>query len=114
MSRLFGEHERLDMTTKGPIEIGNDVWIGTGAKVLSGVRIGDGAVIGAGSVVTKSIPPYTIVAGAPAVPLRQRFSDDKTARLLELRRWDWDDDKIRRNRALFAGDLSAEMLAAIR
>ena len=61
---------------KGDIVIGNDVWIGYEAVILSGVAIGDGAIIGARAVVTKDVPPYTIVGGVPARPIRKRFSDD--------------------------------------
>jgi acetyltransferase-like isoleucine patch superfamily enzyme len=49
-----------------PVKIGNDVWIGAGAKILGGISIGDGCVIGAGAVVTKSLPPYSIAKGVPA------------------------------------------------
>lgn len=52
--------------------IGNDVWIGARAIILNGLTVGDGAVIGAGAVVTKDIPPYTIVAGVPAKELKKR------------------------------------------
>ena len=75
---LFFEEWGLDIRdvasawdNKGDIVIGNDVWIGYQAVVLSGVKIGDGAIIGAGSVVTKDIPPYTIAAGVPARVIRK-------------------------------------------
>lgn len=110
MSELFGESFRSDITSKGPISVGNDVWIGTRAVVLSGVKIGDGAVIGAGSVVTRDIPPYAIAAGSPARVVRMRFPEDVRLRLLDLRWWDWDIETIRRNRALFESDLSFEAL----
>ncbi|TGE75713.1 glycosyl transferase family 1 [Pseudoalteromonas sp. KS88] len=74
--------------------IGNDVWIGEGAKVKSGVRVGHGAVIGMGSVVTKDVPDFAIVAGNPAKFIRFRFDDDLAARLLSLRWWDFDDNKL--------------------
>lgn len=60
--------------------VGNDVWIGYQAVVLSGVKIGDGAIIGARAVVTKDVPPYTIVGGVPAGPIRKRFDDDTIRR----------------------------------
>lgn len=82
---------------KGDIIVGNDVWIGYEAVVLSGVTIGDGAVIGARAVVTKDVPPYTIVCGVPAKPVRRRFDDMTTARLLELKWWDWPEERIRAN-----------------
>jgi acetyltransferase-like isoleucine patch superfamily enzyme len=80
--------------TKGDVTIGNDVWIATNAVIMSGVRIGDGVVIGAYSIVTKDVPPYTIVAGNPAKQIRKRFSDDVINKLLELKWWDKPDSEI--------------------
>lgn len=74
--------------------IGSDVWIGYEAVILAGVTIGDGAVIGARAVVTKDVPPYTIVGGVPAKSIRKRFSDDIITALLELRWWDWPEERI--------------------
>lgn len=82
---------------KGDIVVGNDVWIGYEAVILSGVTIGDGAIIGARAVVTKDVPPYTIVAGVPARPIRKRFDEETIARLEQLRWWDWPEDEIRRH-----------------
>ena len=82
---------------KGDIIIGNDVWIGYEAVIMAGVTIGDGAIIGARAVVTKDVPPYTIVGGVPAREIRRRFSDDVIARLLELKWWDWPAEQIQRN-----------------
>ena len=81
-------------SSKGDVVIGNDVWIATNAVVMSGVNIGDGAVIGAYSIVTKDVPPYTIVAGNPAKQIRKRFSDEIINKLLELKWWDMDESKI--------------------
>jgi virginiamycin A acetyltransferase len=110
---VFGEPKERDVVSKGPICIGNDVWIGTRVIVVSGVTIGDGAVVGAGSVVTADIPPYAVVAGSPARLLSFRFPESIRTRLLELRWWDWPEDKIRRNRSLFDGELSAGALDRI-
>lgn len=79
---------------KGDIVIGNDVWIGYEAVILAGVTIGDGAIIGTRAVVTKDVPPYTIVGGVPAKPIRKRFSDHTIAALLVLRWWDWPEERI--------------------
>jgi acetyltransferase-like isoleucine patch superfamily enzyme len=81
---------------KGPTIIGNDVWIGYRAIVLSGVQIGDGAVIGAGSVVTRDVPPYTVFVGNPAVFSRARFEDQHVEQLLQIKWWDWPLEKIKR------------------
>ena len=70
-----------------PIIIGNDVWIGTGAYVRAGVSIGDGAIVGARSVVTKDIPPYTVVAGNPARPLKLRFPEHLVEAVRESQWW---------------------------
>ena len=82
------------------------MWIGYEAVILSGVTIGDGAIIGARAVVTKDVPPYTIVGGVPAKPIRRRFSDEVVEQLQLLRWWDWDDERIRRNiAAIQSGDI---------
>lgn len=83
--------------SKGDIVIGNDVWIGQGAKIFSGVTIGDGAVIGAYSVVAKDVAPYAIAVGNPVMAVKKRFDDVIIQKLLELKWWDWDIAKIRRN-----------------
>lgn len=80
---------------KGDIVIGSDVWIGYEAVILSGVTIGDGAVVGARAVVTKDVPPYTVVGGVPARPIKKRFDEQTIDRLLKLRWWDLGREKIR-------------------
>lgn len=79
---------------KGDIIIGNDVWIGYEAVIMAGVTIGDGAIIGTRAVVTKDVLPYTIVGGVPAKPIRKRFDDATVERLIKLRWWDWEHEKI--------------------
>ena len=79
---------------KGDIVIGNDVWIGYEAVILSGVHIGDGAIIGTRSVVTKDVPSYTVVGGVPAKEIKKRFDEDTINKLLQLQWWDLPLDKI--------------------
>ncbi len=90
----------MNKFSKGNITIGNDVWIGYGAIILSGVCIGHGAVIGAGSVVTKDVGNYEIVAGNPARLIRKRFDDETITQLLALKWWDWPLEKIRTKKAM--------------
>lgn len=93
---------------KGDIVIGNDVWIGYEALILSGVTVGDGAIIGSRAVVTKDVPPYTIVGGVPAESIRRRFDGAVIERLEKLRWWDWDIETIRRSiPAIQSGDIAA-------
>ncbi len=70
--------------------VGNDVWIGRGALINDNVTVGNGAIIGAGAVVTRGVPDYAVVVGAPAKIVRYRFGDDLIARFLRLRWWDLD------------------------
>jgi len=84
-----------DGFSKGDIEIGNDVWIGEGALIMSGVHINDGAVVAARAVVTHDVPPYAIVGGIPAIPIRYRFPDNVIKRFLVLQWWDWPDEKVK-------------------
>jgi acetyltransferase-like isoleucine patch superfamily enzyme len=92
---------------KGPTVIGNDVWIGLGATILSGVMVGDGAVVGAGAVVSKSVPPYAVVVGNPAQIVHYRFDSDIRRRLLELRWWNWEDREIRDLKRWFMADVES-------
>lgn len=78
------------------VTIGHDVWIGHGAVIMPGLHIGNGAVVGANAVVTHDVPPYTIVTGVPARPLRPRFAADIAARIERLAWWDWPVEKLAR------------------
>ncbi len=92
---------------KGDIVIGNDVWIGYEAVILAGVTVGDGAVVGTRAVVTKDVPPYTIVGGVPAKPIRKRFSEAVIDRLLALQWWDWPEERIAASlEAIQSGDIA--------
>ncbi|MGD1856558.1 MAG: Vat family streptogramin A O-acetyltransferase [Leptolyngbyaceae cyanobacterium] len=93
---------------KGDTVIGNDVWIGYEAVIMPGVQVGDGAVIAAKSVVVSDVPPYTIVGGNPAKPIRQRFEPDVVENLVNIAWWNWDIQKITRNLdKIVAADINA-------
>lgn len=99
---VFREPIEKEVLSKGPITIGNDVWIGTGVQIMSGVTIGDGAVIAANSTVTHDVPPYAIVGGVPAKMIKLRFSETKIKELIQLQWWNWDIKKILSNKELFS------------
>lgn len=80
---------------KGDTMVGNDVWIGYESIIMPGVHIGDGAIIAARSVVTKDVPPYTIVGGTPAKEIRKRFDDKTISKLRDTEWWNWTIDKIK-------------------
>lgn len=102
--RLFkGELKKLK--NEVPIVIGNDVWIGHNVIIVGEVSIGNGAILAAGSVVTKDVPPYTIVAGVPAKPLRKRFSDKIISQIEELEWWNKTADELEKIKPLFFKDL---------
>jgi acetyltransferase-like isoleucine patch superfamily enzyme len=81
-------------TTKGDIIIGNDVWIGQNTTIMSGIKIGDGAVIANNSHIVKDVEPYSIVGGNPAKLIKYRFTPEQIDKLLRIKWWDWEDEKI--------------------
>jgi len=83
-----------DHTSNGDVNIGNDVWIGRAATIMSGVTVGNGAVIAANSLVNKNVAPYAIVGGTPAKLLKFRHSPQVISDLLIIKWWDWDDELI--------------------
>ncbi|PXY23825.1 acetyltransferase [Prauserella coralliicola] len=108
---MFGgewAEQTLDLVTgmpsRGDTVVGNDVWFGSQATVMPGVRIGDGAIIAAGAVVTADVPPYTIVGGNPARPIRQRFDDADVDRLRRAAWWNWPTELVTAHaRTIMAG-----------
>ena len=91
---------RKDLPIKRSTTIGNDVWIGAGCILLNNITIGDGAIIGAGSIITKDVPPYAVVVGANRL-VKYRFPDEIIQKLLQMKWWEWEDEKIRSCYKLF-------------
>ncbi|MCR9944100.1 CatB-related O-acetyltransferase [Vibrio owensii] len=103
----FGEDVQSGFERAGDTVVGNDVWIGSEAMIMPGVKIGDGAVIGARSVITKDVPPYSIVVGHNHI-VRQRFDDECIAMLLEIKWWDWPINHIKQAmKIMCSGDVRA-------
>ena len=96
--------------SNGKIIIGNDVWIGARAQVLSGVTIGDGAIIGSGAVVTKDVPAYAIMGGVPAQVIKYRFDPSTIECLMKLKWWDWSIEKIKANKDMLLSEVSLSKL----
>jgi virginiamycin A acetyltransferase len=108
------DRKRPSMPDAGPDTIiGHDVWIGQGATILPGANIGTGCIIGAKAVVSGTHPPYTILAGNPAKPVRRRFNDATVKALLEIEWWHWPIDAVVSSEAAICGaDLNALKRAA--
>ena len=86
--------------TNGDVIIGNDVWIGSNVTIMSGITIGDGAILANNSHVVKNVNPYSIVGGNPAKLIKYRFSDEQIKKLLEIKWWDWEDEKVNKYTSL--------------
>lgn len=99
-----GAMDGREYPRKGDIVIGNDVWIGYNATIMAGVTIGDGAIIATNATVVKDVAPYTIVGGNPAREIKRRFPEETIARLLQLRWWDWDIERITANVGALTGN----------
>jgi acetyltransferase-like isoleucine patch superfamily enzyme len=108
ISTLFFNEHSNDTISKGDIIIEDDVWIGSNSVILGGVKIGRGTVIGAGSIVTKNIPPYSIVVGNPARVIKQRFNIKQIEKLEELKWWTWGRAEIIKNHDFFKNDVIGE------
>ncbi|KQW97670.1 CatB-related O-acetyltransferase [Flavobacterium sp. Root420] len=103
LNNYFGLKSKPIFTlSKGDIQIGEDVWVGSNSVILSGVKIGRGAIVGAGSIVTKNVEPYSIVGGNPAVRIKMRFSPETITRLENMRWWTWDFETMNKNKEFFS------------
>ncbi len=89
--------DKMYVKEEAKIEIGNDVWIGSYAKIIGNINIGDGAIVALGAIVTKDVPPYSIVGGVPAKIIKYRFEKDKIDLLINLKWWDKDEKWIKEN-----------------
>lgn len=88
------------------VSIGNDVWIGHNVIIVGNVTIGNGAVLAAGSVVTKDVPPYTIVGGVPAKEIKKRFSDSVIQEIEALKWWDKPEEELEQLKPMFFKDFA--------
>jgi virginiamycin A acetyltransferase len=106
LAGYFGLKQKVVLPARNNfVVIGNDVWVGINAIILTGVTVGDGAVVGAGAVVTHNVPPYAIVGGVPAKILRYRYTEKQIAELLKIAWWNWPEEKIKANIDYFYGDI---------
>jgi acetyltransferase-like isoleucine patch superfamily enzyme len=94
-----------DVFVRGPVIIGHDVWIGTGAIILPGTKIGNGAIIAAGAVVRSEVDHYAVVGGVPARLIRYRFNDEQRRQLLDIAWWNWPDALIQERLDQFYGSV---------
>lgn len=98
--------------SNGDVTIGNDVWIGENVTIMSGVTIGDGAVISNNSHVVKNVEPYSLVGGNPANFIKYRFTREQIDKLLEIKWWDWEDEKINRFASMICSNNIDEFIKA--
>lgn len=103
---IFKENFHSDIVTNGPTIIEEDVWVGSNSIILPGVIIGRGSIIGAGTIVNIDIPAYSIVVGNPAKVIKKRFTEEQIALLEKLKWWEWDIEKIVKNKNIFKIDIS--------
>ena len=99
-------------STKGDVIIGNDVWIASNVTIMSGVTIGDGAVIANNSHVIKDVEPYSLIGGNPAKLIKYRFTPEQIEKLLEIKWWYWNDDKINEFSPLLCNNIEEFIISA--
>jgi acetyltransferase-like isoleucine patch superfamily enzyme len=113
LKKTFKFQKEVHFKEYEKISIGNDVWIGADVIIMDGVKIGDGAIIGAKAVVVKDVPDFAIVGGVPAKIIKYRFSDDIINKLLEIKWWEWDEEKINKNKNIFKNNIDIQILNEI-
>jgi virginiamycin A acetyltransferase len=110
-SKITNTHYPTKITE---VTIGHDVWIGDNVIILPGANIGNGAVIGAGSIVTRTVGDYEIHAGVPAKFIRHRIAKELIEPMLQASWWDWDDDKLQKNKDFFSSPASLKSINSIK
>lgn len=114
MQKKFdGRSSKYDTWSKGSINIGSDVWIGTNCTILSGISIGNGCIVGSNSVVNKDLPDFAIAVGNPAKVIKYRFDSDIIEKLNEIRWWEYDLERLRIAKDLFKNDLDLDTLVEL-
>lgn len=103
-----------DAATKGAVIIEDEVWLGANSIILSGVTIGKGAIVAAGSVVTKDVPPYTIVGGNPAKFIKNRVPERLIPLMSNVSLNDLDIEKVKQNIDLFYQPIDENVLLKIK
>lgn len=115
LHRIFGgPPEKYKSFEEEQISIGNDVWVASGVTINRGVKVGDGAIIGAGAVVTKDVPPYAVVVGVPAKIMKFRFEQRIIDELLEVKWWDWPQEKLNKARSLFEEEVTISTIKKLK
>ncbi|SCY39843.1 CatB-related O-acetyltransferase [Flavobacterium caeni] len=104
INRSLFDGELLELKEVKKVNIGHDVWIGHNVIITGNVTVGNGAILAAGSVVTKDVPPYSIVGGVPAKIIRKRFSDAIIDEIEALQWWDLSDGELQKIKPLFFKD----------
>lgn len=109
-SEKWAERYNVNFPYHGDTVVGNDVWIGYNAIIMPGLKVGNGAIIAARSIVTKDVPPYTVVGGNPARTIRTRFDEETIESLERVQWWDWPMDKILAHLPAITGNNIEELL----
>ena len=110
---IFKNVTNNSRNTKGDVIIGNDVWIGENVIIMSGITIGDGVIIANNSHVVNNVEPYSIIGGNPAKIIKYRFTSEQIKKLLEIKWWYWDDEKINKFMPLLCNNQIDEFIKLV-